>query len=168
MNNVSAARERRLAAIAWTLAIVPALVLVLYIAIYTVNAREWDHVNDAEVFDRWDRGELTLEYLFRQHNEHRKTAPRLLVLGLGQLTRWDTRAENFMLLAVVAGTALILFAAFRRDAALTDSPAPAPLWFVPAARPPATPRPDHRPPGEGLPYYPSHTRPPPAPCRAAL
>src|SRR5258708_40072313 len=118
MNNVSAARERRLAAIAWTLAIVPALVLVLYVAIYTVNAPEWDHVNDAEVFDRWDRGELTLEYLFRQHNEHRKTAPRLLVLGLGQLTRWDTRAENFMLLAVVAGPAPHLFPAFRPDAAL--------------------------------------------------
>ena len=157
MNNVSAARERRLAAIAWTLAIVPALVLVLYIAIYTVNAPEWDHVNDAEVFDRWDRGELTLEYLFRQHNEHRKTAPRLLVLGLGQLTRWDTRAENFMLLAVVAGTALILFAAFRRDAALTDSRPRALLWFVPSAWLLASPRPYDGLLGEGLPYYLSDT-----------
>ncbi len=153
MNNASAAGDRRMAALAWTLAMVPALVLVLYVALYAVNGPEWDHVNSAEIFDRWDRGEFTFEYLFRQHNEHRKAAPRLVILGLGKLTRWDNRAENFMHLALMAGTALILFAAFRRDAALTDSRPRALLWFVPVAWLLASPRSYDALLGDGFPHY---------------
>lgn len=147
-----ARRDRRLDALAWTLVLVPALLLVLYVAIYMVNGPEWDHVNSAEIFDRWDRGQFTLEYLFRLHNEHRKAAPRLAILGLGYLTRWDNRAEMFAHLALMAGTAFILFTAFRRDAALGDRRR-ALFYFAPIACLLASPRSYDALLGDGFPHY---------------
>jgi hypothetical protein len=153
MTDIPQPRDRRLDALAWALVLVPALVLLLYVAIYAVNGPEWDHVNSAEIFDRWDRGQFTFEYLFRQHNEHRKAAPRLVILGLGELTRWNNRPEAFMHLALMAGTALILFAAFRRDAGLTDGRRRALLFFTPMAWLLASPRSYDALLGDGFPHY---------------
>ena len=152
MSDAAAPRDRRLDALAWTLTIVPALLLVLYAAIYMVNGPEWDHVNSAEIFDRWDRGDFTLEYLFRQHNEHRKAAPRLAILALGTLTRWDNRPENFAHLALMAGTAVILFLAFRRDTRILDRRR-ALLFFAPIACLLASPRSYDALLGDGFPHY---------------
>jgi hypothetical protein len=153
MNDAVSSKDRRLDVLAWTLAIVPALVLLLYVAVYTVNGPEWDHVNSAEIFDRWDRGEFTLEYLFRQHNEHRKAAPRLAILALGKLTRWDNRPEAFAHLALMAGTALILFAAFRRDTGLTEARCRPLLFFAPIACLLASQRSYDALLGDGFPHY---------------
>src|SRR4029077_3516481 len=46
--------------LAWALVILPALILLAYVAIYAVNGAEWDHLPFAEIFDRWNRGQFTL------------------------------------------------------------------------------------------------------------
>jgi hypothetical protein len=147
------APDRRLAALAWILTLVPALVLVLYVAIYAVNGPEWDHVNSAEIFDRWETGRFTFEYLFRQHNEHRKAAPRLVILGLGLLTKWDNRPEIYLHVALMMGTAVVLFRAFRRDADLRGSRTRALLYFLPIVCLLLSPRSYEALMGDGFPHY---------------
>jgi hypothetical protein len=145
--------DRGLAALAWTATLVPALALALYVGIYAVNGPEWDHVNSAEIFDRWETGRFTFEYLFRQHNEHRKAAPRLVTLGLGLLTRWDNRPEIYLHAALMGATAIVLFFAFRRDAGLRESRTRALLYFAPLACLLLSPRSYEALMGDGFPHY---------------
>jgi hypothetical protein len=141
------------AVVAWTLVVAPFLLLLAYIAIYAVNGPEWDHVATAEIFYRWRDGTFDLEYLFRQHNEHRKAVPRLIILGLGLLTRWDNRPEAVLHWALMGAAAAVLFAAFRRDVAPRDSRVAALLLFVPAACLLASPRSYEALLGDGFPHY---------------
>jgi hypothetical protein len=120
---------RRVGAAAPLLLIVPAVVLLGFIASYGVNGPTWDHLSSADIFQAWDRHEITLEFLFRQHNEHRKVLPRLVVLGLGLLTRFNNRAEMYLQWVLLCASVGIVFRAFKRDTALA-SPA-ALLAFLP-------------------------------------
>lgn len=103
--------------IARALIALSALTLLLFIAIYAVNGPEWDHITSSEIFYRWDEGRFSLEYLFRQHNEHRKAAPRLVILGLGLLTRWRNPPEMYLHWALMCATALVMYGVFRRELA---------------------------------------------------
>lgn len=117
-------------AVAGLLLIGPAALLLAFIAVYGVNGPFWDHLTSAEIFDRWHNGELSLEFLFRAHNEHRKAVPRLVVLGLGLVTRFNNPAEMVLQWALLCGSIGILFRAFRRDTRLDR--AAALLVFLPA------------------------------------
>jgi len=150
----SAAEDRiRTRALAWTIVLTPALLLLWYVIVYAVNGAEWDHLSSAEIFYRWDQHNFTFEYLFRQHNEHRKAVARLMTLGLGLLTRWNNRPEAVMHWALVCATAVILFAAFRRDIRERDSVTRALLWFAPAAWLLTSPRSYEALLGDGFPHY---------------
>jgi len=143
--------ERRIGMLAWTLVILPALVLLAYIVAYGNNGPDWDHVTSAEIFDRAHNGRLTLEFLFRPHNEHRIAAVRLAVLGLGELTRWNTRVETIAHWALMCATAVILFRAFRRDVRLEGPRAL--LYFAPMAWLLTSPRSYEAFLGDGFPHY---------------
>ena len=138
---------------AWALVAAPFLLLLVYVVVYAINGPEWDHVTSAEIFYRWRDGIFDLEYLFRQHNEHRKAVPRLVILGLGLLTRWDNRPEAILHWALMCAAAAVLFAAFRRDVAPRDSRVSALLLFVPAACLLASPRSYEALLGDGFPHY---------------
>ena len=137
---------------AWarTVIVLSALVLLVFVGIYAVNGPEWDHVNSAEIFDRWDRGQFTFEYLFRQHNEHRKAAPRLAILSLGSLTRWNNPAEMYVHWALMCLTAFVVYGAFRREVA---DKARAIVWFVPMMLLLVSPRSYDALLGDGFPHY---------------
>jgi len=136
--------------VAWALIALSALALLLFVAIYAVNGPEWDHVNSAEIFYRWDQGRFTLEYLFRQHNEHRKAAPRVVILGLGLLTRWRNPPEMYLHWALMCTTALVVYGAFRRE--LADK-THAILLFVPMMFLLVSPRSYDALLGDGFPHY---------------
>jgi hypothetical protein len=140
-------------AAAWAAIVVPALLLLLYVWIYGVNGPEWDHANSADIFSRWDAGTFTLEFLFRQHNEHRKAVPRLVILALGKLTRWNNRAEMFAHAGLMCGTALILFGALRRELGATATRLQALLLFIPIALLSLSPRSYDALVGDGFPHY---------------
>jgi hypothetical protein len=126
---------RRLRAAAWTLTIAPAAILLYYIVSTGVNGLVWDHLSSAEIFDRWDSGRFTVEYLFRQHNEHRKAVPRLVTLVLGRLTGFDTRAELLLQWALLCATCALLYRAFRRETRLTLLAFAPILWLALSLRP---------------------------------
>jgi hypothetical protein len=122
-----------LTALAWALVVIPALATLAYINRYGVNGPYWDHLTSADLFEQWHDGTFTLEHLFRPHNEHRKAVDRLVVLGLGSLTRFNNLAEMNLQWALLCSTVAILFVAFRRDARLLASRTHALLLFLPMA-----------------------------------
>ncbi|HYH97425.1 hypothetical protein [Hyalangium sp.] len=74
-------------------------------------------------FDQWEfvptlvdfyEGRLTLEALFAQHNEHRIFFPRLIMLGLAALTRWNTVAEMYFNAALLVALGAVLLHAHVR------------------------------------------------------
>jgi hypothetical protein len=105
-------------AAAWAAVVVPALLLLLFIHAYSLNGAEWDHLTAGELFYRADTGQLTLSYLFSQHNEHRIAVPRLVTLTLGRVTRFNNAVEMYVHWLLLCATVAILFAAFRRDVRL--------------------------------------------------
>lgn len=122
-------RARALAAAA--LVFGPPAAALGYIAIYGINAAHWDHLTNAELFDRYYRGTLSSEFLLRPHLEHIKLFPRLIWLALGIPSRFNNLVEQYAQWAVLGATAVMLFAAARRR---TGTPAIAFAWqFVPVS-----------------------------------
>ena len=141
------------AVLTWAFVVVPFALLFLYVWIYAVNGPDWDHMSSAEIFYRWRDGRFDFEYLFRQHNEHRKAVARLVTLGLGLLTRWNNRPEAMLHWALMVAAAAVLFAAFRRDLETREPRTRALLLFVPAACLLASPRSYEALLGDGFPHY---------------
>jgi hypothetical protein len=98
---------------------VPAGFVFEYIWTFGVNTffmDEWELVRHIQASMS---GQLSLERLFQQHNEHRVVFPRLLLLGIGSLTRFNTVAWMFAgwaCLLVFQGTLVL---ALRRFQALS-------------------------------------------------
>src|SRR5215204_4341341 len=139
-------------AVLWPLVLTPAALLLLFVLTYSVNGPEWDHLSSTEIFSRWDRpGGLTADFLFSQHNEHRKAAARIATLGLGLVTRWNTRVEAVAHWLLMSLTAIVLFAGFRRetggDRGVTL------LRFLPIAMLLVSPRSYEALLGDGFPHY---------------
>lgn len=67
---------------------------------YGVNVPYQDQFDLVPLFQRQKTGALSLHDFWVQGNEHRMVFPRIIMLGLANLTRWNIRAEllvNFVL-----------------------------------------------------------------------
>src|SRR5258708_4559049 len=110
---------RRVLAVAAALAVLgPPAAALGYIYAYGVNAAHWDHLTNAELFDRYYRGTLTLDFLLRPHLEHIKFFPRLMWLALGVPSRFNNLVEMYAQWAILCGTAVLLYAVARRRTGL--------------------------------------------------
>ena len=81
------------AAVWLALSSVPALVLAVHLHRYGVDVPYWDQWRTIEFLDAAHRGALSPGDFFGQHNEHRPAFPLMLIVTLGALTSWNTRAE---------------------------------------------------------------------------
>jgi hypothetical protein len=118
------------------LLVVPAVVLLGFILIYGGGAPAWDHLGAAEIFQRWYTHDLTPGFLFSQHNEHRTTVPRLIILGLGLLTRFNHKAEMLAVWASACAVAWMLLVSFTSDVRARSLLLFAPIaWMVFSLRP---------------------------------
>ncbi len=81
----------------WILMLVPVVIGFLYVRSYGVNVM-WEDQGDGmlPLFQKWFEGHLSLADFWHQHNEHRHFIPRLIMFGLGLLTRWNTVAEMYL------------------------------------------------------------------------
>lgn len=141
-------------AFVFLLLLVPPLLLLVFALTYAVNGPEWDHLSSAEIFDRWSRpGGLTMEFLFSQHNEHRKAAARLATLALGLLTGWNNRAEAVAHWALMCATSIVVFVAFQRELRPHRPRQEALLLFVPIGALLVSPRSYEALLGDGFPHY---------------
>lgn len=99
------------------LAALPALAALIYALRFRLGLPYWDGWELVPDVQKLYAGTLTLADLWRPHNEHRLFLPRLILLGLARLTRWNDGYEVALSLAAAAGTAALLIAQWRRTAA---------------------------------------------------
>jgi hypothetical protein len=96
------------------LPLIPAALLGLLIAKYSVNVPLWDEWEPdiAGIFEKHAAGHLRLHDLLAQHNETRLFFPRLLFLLLGGITHWNVRYEMVTTLLLAL---LILLMVYRME-----------------------------------------------------
>jgi len=145
--------RRAVRVLAWGMVLLPALLLLLYIVLHRVNGPTWDYTTLAEVFDKWHHGTFTLSFLFRQHNEHRIAVPRLVILALGELTRWDNRTEMIAHWWLMCAITVLLFRSFRIELGGGVTSTERLLLFVPIALLSLSPRSQQAFMGFGFPHY---------------
>lgn len=97
-------------ALAVSLAIIPAGLLLTLILKYGVDIPYWDEWQYVSFFEKFSQGTLTLSDLFAQQNEYRQFFPNLIFVGLGWLTKWNKRYE---LLVSFALACLVSFNIYR-------------------------------------------------------
>jgi hypothetical protein len=91
--------------------LVPALGLVVYICMFGVNVVFWDEWDFVPFLKAAMNGTLSYASLFAQHNEHRLFFPRIVMIALAQLTRYNTIAEMIFGWFMILATALLVFRA---------------------------------------------------------
>jgi hypothetical protein len=113
--------------ISYLLVALPVAMGFLYVYLFGVNVvwnDEWEMVGK---FHALSSGKLPILDLWAQHNEHRFVFPRVVILLLGTLTRWNTVAEMYLIQVCLLVTLMVLLLAFRA------SVGPRPLLFIPLA-----------------------------------
>jgi hypothetical protein len=99
------------------LALVPLAFLIGVVARYAVAVPYLDQWELVPLLEKTYHGDLTLRDLWLQHNEHRLVFPRIIMLLLARLTRWNIRYELALNLALALG----IFAVFARQMKMTTS-----------------------------------------------
>jgi hypothetical protein len=90
------------------LAALPPLALALFVAKYGVSVPYCDSWDLVPLLEKSYTGQLTLHDLWAPHNEHRTFFPRLIMLGLARLTRWNIGYELALNLVIAAGIFALL------------------------------------------------------------
>lgn len=102
-----------------TTELVPPVVVLAIVIALSVNVPFRDEWTVVPYIQRFRSGDLTLSELWAQHNEHRMAVPRVLILLLASLTRWNLRIEVIVgvVLAVVTylGVRVLLRQSLGRD-----------------------------------------------------
>ena len=93
---------------------IPALLLLYYVHIFGVNGVFSDEWTMIRLFEKMMNGNLTFSDLFALHNEHRVFFPRIAILILGILTRYNTIAQMVLCWVLISLTGLIIFQIYRR------------------------------------------------------
>jgi hypothetical protein len=104
----SVTRPKTLAALVMVGCIVPVFFAFNYVFRFGVNVVFWDEWEIVPFFKDMYTGRLTVASLFSQHNEHRIFFPRLIMLGLGHLTAYDTVALMFTSWGLLVATTAAL------------------------------------------------------------
>jgi len=81
---------------------------------YGVNVPYGDEWSILSLFEKCEAGQLTFAGLFAEHNGHRILIPRLIFLGLIELTHGNTKAEMFFSLFLCGLTSVGLYLLLRR------------------------------------------------------
>jgi hypothetical protein len=85
-----------------------ALLPFLFVRAFGVNVLFWDQFEFVPTLARFYEGQLTLGDLTALHNEHRLFFPRLIMLGLAALTRYDSVAEMYFNAGLLAALGVVL------------------------------------------------------------
>ncbi|MCI0412784.1 hypothetical protein L0222_08270 [bacterium] len=106
--------RRILTSILFGLAIViPPLLVIIIILRFGLDVPYWDDWAFVHILESIQQGRLTLNALMAQHNEHRMLFPRLLKLGLINLSDWNTFYELFASWTCIALSCVVLWDLLR-------------------------------------------------------
>ncbi|NEP77882.1 MAG: YfhO family protein [Okeania sp. SIO3B3] len=76
-----------------TLYIFPVLLLLWFLANFSVNIPYWDQWRLTPIFERVAEGNATFFDFFTVHGHHRILIPKLIITALAFATKWNTQAE---------------------------------------------------------------------------
>jgi hypothetical protein len=89
------------------LALIPLLSVGLYVTFLGLNIPFLDQWGFVSILMKKYQGTLTFADLFSRHNEHRPLFPRLIWLGLSEMTRYNVKAELWLNLLIALVTFVI-------------------------------------------------------------
>jgi hypothetical protein len=113
----------------WPLILAPFLFLIVMVAKYRVDVPVWDQWALVPFLEKSLDGTLTLNDLWSQHNEHRLVFPRLAMVFLARLSRWDISYELALSLLLAAGLfGILAFCLQETFSAVAES---RPWWIFP-------------------------------------
>lgn len=92
----------------------PALMLVV-LRRYGVLVPFWDQWELVPFIGKLRHGTLGLSDLWSQHNEHRILFPRIIMLSLASLTKWNTIKETYVNVALAAASTSLIAVMLRRS-----------------------------------------------------
>lgn len=95
---------------------------------YGVNVPYQDQFELVPLFKKSSGSGLSFRDVWAQHNEHRMVVPKLVMLGLAKVSRWNIRLELFTSLLIAALSFRILYRLLKRT--LEDRASPVPLHAV--------------------------------------
>lgn len=107
----------------------PILIVAVYIWLFGVNFPLFDQWENIPLLMKVEQGQLSLQDLFSQHNEHRPFFPRTIWLSLAAWTHYNIRAElwvNFVIMLVTFLFFLFQTTRFWRKMMVTT-----PIWLLP-------------------------------------
>ncbi|MDE5096010.1 MAG: hypothetical protein O4804_17855, partial [Trichodesmium sp. St11_bin5] len=76
-----------------TLYIFPVLLLLWFLANFSVNVPYWDQWRLTPIFEKVAEGNATFFDFFTVHGHHRILIPKLIITALAFATKWNTQAE---------------------------------------------------------------------------
>jgi hypothetical protein len=120
-------RFPRAARLLYVLPVLPGVASLCFVGVFGVNVVVRDQWEMAALFRKLSAGTLSFWDLWQPHNEHRFLFPRMAMLALGALTRWNNVAEMYLFQACLALTLLVLCLS------LSERVRTRPLLLVPVA-----------------------------------
>lgn len=112
------------------LSLIPILTVAAYIYFFGLNIPFWDQWTTVLLLIKQQQGTLSFADLFAQHNEHRPFFPRLVWIGLANLTHYNVKAEqwtNLLIALAVFGFFIERSLRLWRAAKVTVPPSLIPL-----------------------------------------
>jgi hypothetical protein len=113
-------------AICGVFVLLPFAVLALMVNRYAVDVPDWDQWDLVPFLEKSFEGTLTGPDLWTQHNEHRIFFPRVIMISLARLSRWNIGYELAASLALAVGIFLLLAASMKTT--FRSHLASVPLW----------------------------------------
>ena len=95
-------------------AIVPPLLVARAAARFVVNVPFWDEWEMIPLLESARRGQLSIDALWAQHNEHRIMLPRLVWLAIAEVFGWNEPAMVAFNIVTAFGTLIVLALLIRR------------------------------------------------------
>ncbi len=123
------ANPKKLKYIALVLILAPVILGFAYVFLFGVNIPYYDEWVVVQLFEKYQTGELNFSDFYAQHNEHRILFPRVILLIIGILSRFDTVIEMYFIQVLVATIMIVLFLKLKNQFGFSMARIPA--WIIP-------------------------------------
>jgi hypothetical protein len=108
---------------------IPGILGVLYVFLFGVNVPYWDEWAIVPLFEKFHSGTLTFSDFFGQHLEHRILFPRIVILILGLVTKFNSIIEMIVIQCLLFVVLLVIFLKLKKQFGFNT--AAIPVWFLP-------------------------------------
>lgn len=98
----------------FSIAAIPVIVLVYFVAKYHVNAPFLDQWSLIPLLEKYQQGTLSIKDLWAQHNEHRIFFPQIIMLLTASITGWNISYELALNILLATGLFFVIALQIRK------------------------------------------------------